>query len=518
MKLAPLFGFCLSVWSCLSVSAKDLPAYRVGDVAAEDVVTPMALEVVDAAATTALQSAKARQYPAVFRSWTDATNVMAGDFLSAFARTRTNFLAELSGEFHASTLDEAAVASADFGRLVTVFGVKHKDFPITDDLAAEWALGHDGLAIREKLLAELQWAASRPVRPDEALPKGLVMAENIRLVPVADPGEKLSFERVQQGWLAPSASLLTVSNAQAIFRLEFPAEKQLFARALGGFIQPNCFPDAPLTQLSRGAAVYQLVVSDHYDAGDAIVRQGMAIDEKTRAALAALSEKLASHPAAVTAGSLPPPRPPSAIAVTPVQPRAPAPVSAPISASIPVSPSAPSAKPAPVAARSEAAAAPASRPGLRHFWVIAILAGISAVSLVVAGGLFLRERGRLGKAAAAQAPLPFPEGGQPNPAPQVAQAVREAVQQELAMQRRELLVAQQAAAQEIATLVRRLDELQVPMQERLRTYEARIQTLEKELALRNEENRELLRLKIEMVNRQLEAERAAGSSITPFSA
>jgi hypothetical protein len=91
----------------------------------------------------------------------------------------------------------------------------------------------------------------------------------------------------------------------------------------------------------------------------------------------------------------------------------------------------------------------------------------------------------------------------------VAQAVREAVQQELASQRRELLVAQQAATEEIAALVRRLDELQVPMQQRLQTYEGRIQELEKELTLRNEENRELLKLKIEMISRQLATERAS---------
>jgi hypothetical protein len=40
-------------------------------------------------------------------------------------------------------------------------------------------------------------------------------------------------------------------------------------------------------------------------------------------------------------------------------------------------------------------------------------------------------------------------------------------------------------------------------------YETRIQELEKELAARNEENRELLKLKIKMIRRQLEAERTS---------
>jgi len=93
-------------------------------------------------------------------------------------------------------------------------------------------------------------------------------------------------------------------------------------------------------------------------------------------------------------------------------------------------------------------------------------------------------------------------------APQLAKVLREALVQELAIQRKELLQAQQIAIVEIAQLSHHLDELKVPMQERLLSYEARIQELEKELAARSEENRELLRLKIEMVRHQIEVERS----------
>jgi len=92
-------------------------------------------------------------------------------------------------------------------------------------------------------------------------------------------------------------------------------------------------------------------------------------------------------------------------------------------------------------------------------------------------------------------------------APHLAQALKEALVQELAVQRKELLQAQQIAIAEIAQLSHHLDELKAPMQERLRSYEARIQELEKELSARSEENRVLLQLKIEMVRHQLEVER-----------
>jgi len=93
-------------------------------------------------------------------------------------------------------------------------------------------------------------------------------------------------------------------------------------------------------------------------------------------------------------------------------------------------------------------------------------------------------------------------------APHLAQALREALVQELAVQRKELLQAQQIATAELAQLSQHLDELKAPMQERLRSYETRIQELEKELSARSEENRELLKLKIEMVRHQLEVERS----------
>ncbi|MGO9584883.1 MAG: hypothetical protein ACLP2Y_01565 [Limisphaerales bacterium] len=91
-------------------------------------------------------------------------------------------------------------------------------------------------------------------------------------------------------------------------------------------------------------------------------------------------------------------------------------------------------------------------------------------------------------------------------APHLAQALKEALVQELAVQRKELLQAQQIAAAELAQLTHHLDDLRAPLQERLRSYEMRIQELEKELAARNEENRELLKLKIDMLRHQLEIE------------
>jgi len=92
-------------------------------------------------------------------------------------------------------------------------------------------------------------------------------------------------------------------------------------------------------------------------------------------------------------------------------------------------------------------------------------------------------------------------------APHLVDALKEAVVQELAAQRRELLAAQQTAAAELTELARRLEAVQTPMLERLRAYEQRINELEKDLADQSKENRELLKLKIDLLREKIETER-----------
>jgi Asp-tRNA(Asn)/Glu-tRNA(Gln) amidotransferase A subunit family amidase len=92
-------------------------------------------------------------------------------------------------------------------------------------------------------------------------------------------------------------------------------------------------------------------------------------------------------------------------------------------------------------------------------------------------------------------------------APQLVEALKDAVVQELAAQRRELLAAQQTAAAELTELGRRLESVQTPLLERLRAYEQRITELEKELGEQSQANRELLKLKIDMLREQVESER-----------
>jgi hypothetical protein len=143
----------------------------------------------------------------------------------------------------------------------------------------------------------------------------------------------------------------------------------------------------------------------------------------------------------------------------------------------------------------------------RNEWLMAGLATVSALALLIVWRVIRRQRTVPASVSVKLQKLDGPATMAPTElAPFLAQTLKDAVVQGLAAQRAELIHTQRLAAAEIAELVHRLDQLQTPMQERLRAYQDRIQELQKELAERTEENRELLKMKIEMMRQQIESE------------
>jgi len=507
----------------LSVSllhAKDLAAYRVGDTAEEDVATTVPLDVIDSDATAARKAEEALKTPAIFRSYSDTAAQVENEFLAAFAAAHASFVAAIQNTFHKPVLGKATITSPDFEHFIAIFNAQNKSFPVTADLAAEWARGGMGAAIDDKLRKSLFQMMQRPVRSD-GLPDGFALGETLRLVPVNDPKEKLALgDAERHGQLIPQTSVTTIPQLRGLFCEEFPKDQQLVARALAAFLKPNCALDENLTQQARVRQTARLAVIAHYDAGEIVVRRGQTVDAKIKAALDQLYGKTA----------------PSQLDRQIVAERD-------------------QAQQAREQARQERERAQQSHDLAQHEqeqarqerelaqqeheqrlrmhnqavqmfeqvrntesqtsairarnqWLVAALAGVSVLTLLALWGL-VRHRRRVSRALTMDI-VPMQKGQlmlPANLAPYLAQTLKETVVQELAAQRRELLMVQEEAAVEIAAMIRRLDSAQAPVRERLHLYETRIQELEKELAARNEENRELLKLKIEMIRRQLEAER-----------
>jgi len=488
-----LFACALALFCAAGLRAADLAAYQVGAIAGENIVTPVTLDVIDANATAARKAAEALKTPAIFRSYPDGaiTNAMADELQAAFAATHSDFLAALKAGFPAVPLDSDAIASAEFIGFLAAFNGKNKSFPVSAKLAASWAAGDAGLDTENRFIAALLQMTHRAIRADD-LPGGFALGDTLMLVPVASPSEAITLaDAGQRGKLITQNNMTPLSRLQMLFRRNFPDDEQALARSLSVFLKPNCALDATLTQQARERDVRQLVVVDHYDAGQLIVQRGATIDLKTKAALDALNEKLMpdqlnrqiaaareqvqqqqlqiqrEHDAAAQAGSQ--------------------------------------------AQREHAAALESQNQALkirtRNEWLMVALAVVSVVSLAAVFFVWQQPRPRR-RNNLLPARIEHPNAIQAGVAPQLAQVIKEALVHELAAQRHELLSAQQCAAAEISELVRRLDRLQAPMHERLRTYEMQIQKLEKELAVRTEENRELLQMKIELIRHQLQSERA----------
>ena len=463
-----------------AVHAKDLAAYRTGDLAEENISTPVALDVIDADTTAARKVAEALKTPAIFRSYPNPTNAMVKDFLMAFERTRALFATNLPGAFGVITNADEAVATPGFAQFLTAFNRKAVPFPISTELASVWAHGDSDEAIQTRLVNSLLAMTHRPIRPDN-LPAGFGLGETLRLAPVDGPQDELTLaDAEQRGKLVTATSVTTVTRLRDLFRRTFSQPEQAMARGIGKFLQTNCELDARLTQQARDRDTRQLVVVSHYDAGQVIVPRGEIIDAKMKAALVQLNEKLMP-------GQLN-----SQLAAQREQLRAQLERAA-----------AQKIRDQEINQRNQALAA-----RTRNQWLLAAFIGISSVAL--GAWILVRHRRRpvsLLPVRVEKSAIQPSDFFQASLTPQVAQILKDAVVQGLAAQRSELLQAQQAAAAEIGALVHRLDELKAPMQDRLRSYEDRIVELEKDLAERNEENRELLKMKIEMTRRQLEAER-----------
>ena len=92
--------------------------------------------------------------------------------------------------------------------------------------------------------------------------------------------------------------------------------------------------------------------------------------------------------------------------------------------------------------------------------------------------------------------------------PQMARWMMGELIQRLLAHRSDLVHSQQRAEDDVAELEKRLEKIHAPLAERLAAYEKRIAELERDLAAKGEENRELIEAKIELARKKLATERA----------
>ncbi len=471
-----LFRYALAGGAALgltaSLIAKEPGEYRLDDTLAEDIVAPMALTVVNPDATEALKLKESARVPIIVRFDPTAVNTVERELREVFSYNRSNFLNSVEAAFGQRRLSEASVALPEFQTVVEEFNRKHKTFPLSGSLAAVWARGESGLVEQAALFARVREVMERPIRP-VAWPDNFRLSYTVRMVTMTNSDEELTLEiSDERGVHRPRTDLIALSDARASFEELFPAEDRSLARFAAIWLRPNCYVDVEATRQDRARRTESLKITDNYEAGQVIAHAGATVDGKLLAALQELHERTAAS------------RLEKQIA------------------------------------REQAQGAQIRQ---RSQWLAAGLAVVTLGSIVALVWLARRRRPVLllpaRIAREREDDLALESGAEAEPwSPrsalragmlrQLGQLLREKLVRGLVSQRGQLLEAQNSAAAEMAELERRLNELQAPLQERLRAYENRIADLEKALTVKGEENRELIKAKIQLTRRQLEAERA----------
>jgi chromosome segregation ATPase len=88
----------------------------------------------------------------------------------------------------------------------------------------------------------------------------------------------------------------------------------------------------------------------------------------------------------------------------------------------------------------------------------------------------------------------------------LARDLKDRLVRALFTQRSVLLANEQAASRRVQEMEERLARLQPAIAERIRGYEERIEALEKDIAVRDAETRDLIRAKLVLARKELEAE------------
>jgi membrane-associated HD superfamily phosphohydrolase len=468
-----------------NLPARDFTDYQLGDKAEEDIVATTKLSVVDPEGTQAMKEKEAMRVPAIVRYYTNAADDIEARFREAFDKTRENFLDSVNKDFGHRTLSAEELSSFKFNSLAVLFQKQNKLFPLSTNRAALWASGDADEGYVTSLIPTLRQMMASPIRP-EPLPEDIKLGYSVRLVPLGDTNAILAAQTAERsGKSFTRSNFVALAEVKKDFQNFFPAEEHNIAKYLATLLTPNCVVDEETTRQLRASRTEGVWSVINYEPGEIVAHRGQVIDGKIKAALDQIKEK-------AVMGQLQELQVKQQAAVGQLQQ---------------------------LVAADRAKGAEAQS---RVRWLIG---GLAAGVLILAAAIWRLARRRepvsLLPVPAAVGALEWQQraltaeqrteqlqtAARAGLIAHLSQWLSNMLTRRLIFQRRLLLDSQSNAASEMAELEARLERVQAPLQVRLAAYEHRIAELEKELAARGEENRELLKAKIEMMRKQLEAER-----------
>ncbi len=468
-------ALCSGLLLAGSAFAKELSDYRVGDTVEADIVAPQKFLVVDTQSADPQKRRQIQNLPMVARFYPAVADETDAALRGAFTNAHNNFFSLVLAQFHRQLPDPKV--TDDFLQQVLKTPGLDKSFPLTVELAGIWARGQSDEDFINSLAGRLHESMQLYIFPAQ-VPDGWKTGNGARLVSLPNADALPTADMVEEkGFTVLRSNIVSLTKARTDFRAEFTAEDRAWANFAVEFIKENCAPDMKLTDAVRLLRATKIQMGDTYQAGQVVAKRGDVITAKMLAAIEKVDE------------------------LTPK----PVPVPAPIAAPAVVE----TAKPV------VATAPPVADAGVHWLWFA--LGGVSIVAVMAVGALWhLRRKPALSLLPAERAGgtvLDVSGTGSGKDyremlAPHLAKLLTNKFVRKLMAERADLLLVQQQVATEIAELEQRLEQIHAPLQERLKAYETRIAELEKQLAEQAEQNRALIKAKIEGVKQQMERERS----------
>lgn len=468
----------LLLLACLSVAPAALRGagndYQLGDVAREDVIAPVAFRVVNPEATAALRQRVAQEVLFVLRHTPQSGAEAEREIRTRVDTARTRFRELMTAALGGRTPRAADAGTMPYARVLGRLAREEgRGLPL-EALAPRWLAEEPDAPLLAEWLRPLREVMAQPIlasRVDDGLPSG----QPVRLVPVTSLDQAPGAADLERpGPPVPAASLLSLTRARRLIESHFPSDQNDIGRFIASYVRLNAAPDKEATESLRARRMEGVTANDSFEAGQVVVRRGQRIDRAALTALAAMREKS-------VIGTL--------------------------------------------QTKLAAEQSVAGRITQQTIWIAGGLAGVGVILAVI----LWRLRGRPSAALVPLDGAALAGGGADGvwrdraliaegKAERAQQAIRSGVMgwmrerifQNLFRQRERLLTAQEKAEQEMRELEQRLGQLHAPLQDRIRAYERRIEELERELADKGEENRQLIGARIDVARQQLRMERERG--------
>lgn len=461
-----------------------MPDYKIGDVAVEDVVTPVRLLVVNPESTDTLKHEVADRVPVVMRRTAPSTAEAEADLRAVIATARIRFLSSLNITLGGRPTTATEVGSEfyrDTLRKVSLESPPNLPFA---QLAPVWVSGFSDENVIEGLLRPLREVMASPIvaeRNERTMPSD----QPVRLIQVQRATDFPSLQELESfGEAMPASKLLLLSEARRLVETSFPAGQEETGRFVAGFVRNNTFPAPGLTEILRVRRIDGITVSDTYEAAQTVVKKGQMIDRRALAALTILREK---NLVGVLQAKLDQEQVVTGMKAEQIRWMTIALGGAGVVLLIAL-----------IHWKTRPVVAPV--PSTPDNQVMAISVSTSSPTLVgTTTSVSWRDQTTLTATKENQVREAVRMG--------VIGWMREKFVQTLFSDRAELLAVHRQAESEIRLLEQRLEKFNVAVQDRFTVYEKRIAELEGELAAKGELNRELIGAKIEVVKEKLSVER-----------